>query len=161
MARAPETSHVAVAFSSIHVPRPAPRQVLFEVNPGARCLAGSGSSGEEVDPTHLAESTAAQAFQDAALNPDGSMSVSEFRSWYSRYNMDFSHMFRDTWYPCRSKYVADRKIDRKLGPARYFTIFLFLRHMICLCVSLPVCLPVSEYGQPFSNFSRYEAPGIY
>ncbi|CAM9219015.1 unnamed protein product [Laminaria digitata] len=60
-------------------------KVLFEVHPGARCLAGSGSSGEEVDPTHLAESTAAQAFEDAALNPDGSMSVSEFCSWYSSY----------------------------------------------------------------------------
>lgn len=88
--RVSETSHVGITFSSFHTPRPAPRQVLFEVDPGALRLAGSGSRGEEINPTHLAENTATHAFEDAALNPEEGMSVDEFRSWYSRCNKGFT-----------------------------------------------------------------------
>ncbi len=37
-----------------------------------------------VKPERLAETTAAHAFQNAALERDGSMGYEEFHRWYSR-----------------------------------------------------------------------------
>lgn len=52
------------------------------VDPAAFFL--TGLELEQIDPARLAETTAAHAFQDAALSGDGSMNFDEFRRWYSR-----------------------------------------------------------------------------
>lgn len=65
---------------------------MFEIEPGAHFGSGFDTRGlqnifrEQVGPSQLAERTAARAFEDAALRPDGSMSFDEFRRWYSRYD---------------------------------------------------------------------------
>lgn len=50
-------------------------QVLFEV--------GSTSTMGQVDPQHLAKTTASYAFRSAALRPDGTMGLEEFHRWHS------------------------------------------------------------------------------
>ncbi|CAM9476334.1 unnamed protein product [Ectocarpus fasciculatus] len=60
-------------------------KVLFHVDPGARVLAGNGGRGERVDPAYLAETATAHAFEDAVLNPDGTLGSGNFHRWYSRF----------------------------------------------------------------------------
>ncbi|CAB1112380.1 unnamed protein product [Ectocarpus sp. CCAP 1310/34] len=60
-------------------------KVLFHVDPGARVLAGNDPRGERVDPAYLAETATAHAFEDAVLNPDGTLGSEKFHHWYSRF----------------------------------------------------------------------------
>lgn len=81
-----------------------------------------------MDATQLAEKTAAHAFEDAKLNPDGSMSAREFRSWYSRSNKDSNDIFRNIIYFWQSSYFAGPESDGKLGP----TILFDKLHVHCV-----------------------------
>ncbi|CAM9950802.1 unnamed protein product, partial [Ectocarpus sp. 8 AP-2014] len=60
-------------------------KVLFRVDPGARVLAGNDGRGERMDPAYLAETATAHAFEDAVLNPDGTLGSENFHHWYSRF----------------------------------------------------------------------------